>query len=776
MACPAVVAAVLLAVLPALVRAQVHRVDQQQEWQSWSYPAGTVAWQPDGALQLAYFRRGMDPLQDAAGFQHPTLTRGSVSGNVKVYSRLPQAARLTDRDSGTWWQPDPADGVDQWWVEVDLGRVVLLEQVRLVFPDTVGARPFRDFSVYVSEGSTMSPTADLFRFTRVATTTRPNTERTVQYALSTVDRGEKAIGDGLVSSLVLPYAPVQYLRFVPHQLSREAALAEIELVAVGDDIGLGTFARGGSVRSSPKFVTSAGGLFDGTVDLYWNASAARAAEAYWRDGGQWFEWDLGAAFWLDQIVLFTWDPLELGRSAFLADSGQLGYELLVSSGDQTALTGGSQDRIMGEYNYERLSLVDNTATPRRWLFDHHFTRRQVRYLFYHHDLATDRYGFNIFEVFLYGQGYPARVELVSGLIDLGSPRSFTGLSWDAQTPPGTSVELSTRTGDQLGVETRYYHKNGKEITKEQWERLPQVSRGAKVETVREGPDWSGWSERYAEPGEAFRSPSPRRYVRLKLVLASEDPERTPVLRSLSVFHQEPLVRGGAAAEILPREVALGSWQEFSYRIRPDGAAGDRGFDGILIAVPGGVTGPASVLVGGRPVSGAVVDPGSDTVRVALPALVRRDSVEVRFTARPMANPTFFAGYLSNSVVGARQELKPAHRVALQVFVPEVATVGLIAQLAAGPAVVTPNGDGVNDSAELTFDLLRADLVPRVGLYDLSGRLVRALTGVHGSRQRYTWDGTGDNGALARPGIYLWRVELDAGIGQRTEHRLVSLAY
>ncbi|MBI2505011.1 MAG: hypothetical protein HYW07_17470 [Candidatus Latescibacteria bacterium] len=755
---------------------EVLRIDQLSQWETWSFPRGAVELRQDGGLQLVRFGRSTDPMLDASSFEHKTIQRGLVRGGVRVRSNPGAAALLADRDEGTWWQPDPAEGLDQGWIEVDLGRVVLLEQIRLVFPDTAGARPFRDFSVFVSEGATVSSDADLYRFTRVATTSRPNTERRLEYHLFTLDRGDRASGENLETSDTLHFMPVQYVRFVPHQLNPQAALAELEMVAVGDNIGLGTFARGGGIRSGDKFASQAPGLFDGTVDAFWNASAARAAEAHWRDGGQWFEWDLGAVFWLDRIVLYTWDAVELGRSAFLAFSGQLGYEVSVSDGGRVAFAEG-QDRIRGNFDYELLSLVDNQATPRRWIFDHHFARRKVRYLFYHHEFGADRYGFNMWEAFLYGQGYPAAIEMESDFIDLGSPKSFTSLDWEAELPPGTAVQLRTKTGDTLEQETLYFDKNGKQVTKERYDSLVKAARGPTEEVLREGADWSPWSENYVEPGEAFRSPSPRRYIRFQLSLSTADPAVTPLLRSLSLSFQEPLVRRGAVAEIFPREAQVGAWEEFSYRIRPEFSAGDRGFDGVRISIPS-VAREVRVAIGGQEVEEVSWKAEGDTLGIIFPQPVRRDSVEVRLVVRPLADPTFFAAFLTNAAApGIRQEVKPANRDALKVFLPGVAaTDHLIAQVVVAPGIVTPNGDQVNDQVRLSFDLLKVEAVPQVRIYDLQGRVVKELAGQPGRAQVYEWNGRGEGGNLAPPGIYLCRVRVEAEIGAQTAEKLIRIAY
>ena len=51
------------------------------------------------------------------------------------------------------------------------------------------------------------------------------------------------------------------------------------------------------------------------------------------------------------------------------------------------------------------------------------------------------------ELMIYGRGFPREVRFGSGLIDLGDDKNVTALRWDADTPPGTAVEIRSRSGN-----------------------------------------------------------------------------------------------------------------------------------------------------------------------------------------------------------------------------------------------------------------------------------------------------------------------------------------
>lgn len=757
-------------------------IDERSQWLTWKVPQGVVDLGADGSLRLRRFQRKLDPLLNMRDFAHETRERGVVPGGITALSDRQSVGELLDRDEGTWWQPDPADGLQRWVVEVDLGRLDLVEKIRLVFPDTSGARPFRHFAVYASEGMPVWDGRDQIRYRQVYATVLGNTAPVVDVDLVTRDPvggHSQAVGENMVTADSLSFRPIQYIRFVPRQMSADAALAEIEAVSVGENLALGTLGRGGGIRSSQKFERTAPNLFDGSAEKFWLANAAKAAEREWQVGGQYFEWDLGVAFWLSQIVLYAWPPPDLGQTDFQAGSGPLGHEIEVSDG--TPIPQGRPFR--GPYDYERITLVDNQAVPRRWIFQHPFAARKTRYIFYHHDNwgGDGGWGFKVWEAFLYAPGYPAAVALESEMIPLESVKSFTRLTWDAELPPGTSVEVRTKSGDQISSKTLYFDRNGVEVDKDRYENvLKAFQRGETRQIPFEGEDWSAWTDPYQVSGEAFKSPSPRGFVRFKVTLATDDPEVTPVLRSLRLGFQDPLFRRTVEAEVFPRESRVGQWQEFRLLIRPSPTRGDVGFDGIWLPLAAPVR-DVAVRIGGNAVAGIWAEMADDTLKVGLSTPVTRDSVEVRFSARLLHNPTFMAAVLAHSgQPGVTQTVKPAQRVgddALAVFLPDLAgSDDVIANLSSGVGVVTPNGDGLNDELVLTFDLLRVDVVPEVEIFDLGGRLVRRLAGGSGSVQRVRWDGRDNSGAAAAPGLYLCRIAVRAGVGTRTATEVIHVAY
>ena len=108
---------------------------------------------------------------------------------------------------------------------------------------------------------------------------------------------------------------------------------------------------------------------------------------------------------------------------------------------------------------------------------------------------------------------------------------------------------------------------------------------------------------------------------------------------------------------------------------------------------------------------------------------------------------------------------------------------IFADLVVEPAVLTPNGDGVNDEVVLRFSVVLVEGRQRVEatIYDLQGRLVRQLaeqrdfaSGIY----EMGWDGRNEQGTLVPPGVYAMHLRLDAntsGAELRQEELVRTLA-
>jgi hypothetical protein len=775
--------------------AQEVRTFRARDFATWSYPKGLVTVSTD-LVTVRKFGRGYNAVTDRDEYS-ATIVGEHGKEKLRAGSSAATVARVADANGATWWKPSAADPLESWWVEVDLGRAVAASSIRLVFADTVGARPFGFFSVFTSPGVPLYTSSEQIVFTRVGRPVNNNTARAVELKLSTFDQAVTT-GQYLVTKDSLDFDLVRFVRFEAAGRTPDAALAEIEVNAIGYNLttkittpertAAGYDTWGGYAWTSTNHECNAcgkgvapNGIIDGDLaGRYWAIESAGATD--WRTWGQWWGADLGTVYRTDRIVF---EPFVVGENPILygydreRQSPWVTFDLLVSDGTASR---SADPEVEGPYEYDILSSVDNNLAPKRWIYDWQFPTRSVRYIFWRMMTVNSGSWGRASQIYVFhSEGYPVQVQLESPDIDLGSAYSVRRLEWTGDLPEGTRVEVETQTGNGYQKVMRYYLSNGQEVSKEQWDAAKARNRGPVVEDTVRDASWSGWSLPHRYSGQNFLSPTPRQWVRARIRLISDRADVMAALRTLSLVLNTPVVSSGLTGEVRPRIATLDSLQDFTYVIRPGKATvGDVGFDRLMITMPPGAGGAdlVSASVAGKPVAASGTMRG-DTLAVVLPTPVRSDSVAVVFRTRLYRSPTLFEAYALNSaqtdnfqgVVGSTQD-------AIQVYVPRAVESSSLIQNLELDAVFTPNGDGVNDAMALSFAVIKTDREAEVSVYDLAGNKVVDLANAAPGegRAQFAWDGRGQDGKTAPPGIYVLQISLDTDAKNQTVQRLVHVLY
>jgi hypothetical protein len=752
------------------------RYDSARDWGQWRLPLGAVDLTADGLIAPTQIRRNTDAVRDALKFGGGIRNAGS---NRTV------AALVMHGDPATGWAPDPQDEPDDWFIEIDLGRGVSANSVTLTFAEE--APPFSLFDLLLSTGepetdNIAAPVPGTLVY-RVKERFKENGRHRVTYAIAQADEG-----------------PVQYVRFQPLLMAPGARLTEVEVAAIGDNIALGMIERGGTIDIVVDLALSSESvplgnsiaLVDGDLYERWNyGRASRGAN----DIDAHMILDLGAVYWVDLVRVIGGVVVRSGFGGGITTNHYVSrrrwgfrfYELMTSDGSLSP----DGSRIWTKHFSGHAPGSETT----RGLVDHHFDLIPTRYLrifwkFWDTSCFTlqrlgEEGGVSLVpgcgaggttdEIQIFGAGFPQQVSFRSPLIDLRDRQSLNSVEWSATAPPGTRVEIRTRTGDQVVENYTFYDKNGKEVTKEKWEKLIPSFRGP-IDTAQvAGADWSPWSNIYSSSGQEFQSPSPRRYLELDVRLVSDSPEQAAALDFLAVNFTPPLARQ-ALGEIYPLEARPGVPTQFAYFLRPKQTTG---FDRLEVES----TAPlrfVDVSLDGVPLE-AQADTTAAGFQVQLPGRVRSDQlVELRFESSVFLQSTRFDVFLQDSRQAReiRQRVDPGD--ATDRVESSTNVVGLpvsrnvLANVQLSSRAITPNGDGVNDQLRLSVDLVNVlETRPlRLRLYDLAGRLIHQQEAEgRAGQQHFFWNGQG-----AVPGLYIVEVHLEGDAGDATLQQLVSVVY
>ena len=162
-------------------------------------------------------------------------------------------------------------------------------------------------------------------------------------------------------------------------------------------------------------------------------------------------------------------------------------------------------------------------------------------------------------------------------------------------------------------------------------------------------------------------------------------------------------------------------------------------------------------------------------------------VRLRFAAAVFLHGTKLKTAMRNSAIeGPWQESDPGDVTQLRpgqgLVIGALGAGDVVEDLQVSPNPFTPNGDGINDVAEVGFSLFKVYEARslKLRIFRLDGTRVRMVAiRALGGKQNFAWDGRDDNGALVPPGLYLAQIEVDAdqaGAAGQKRSRLIAVVY
>ena len=446
-----------------------------------------------------------------------------------------------------------------------------------------------------------------------------------------------------------------------------------------------------------------------------------------------FRFDLGERFGVNRIRFF---PREDAQEFFLK-----GYELSLNDGSA------EQRTLAGTPDFRVFRSVERNVDP---TIDIPVPLQFVRFIEVK-QLVRGEWEIDEFQIF--GEGFASAASYVSTVFDQRRPAVFGDVTWARESigePTKVTANLSTRSGP----------------TPDPTDSLL----------------WSGWSPPYpaGEPSE-ITSPAPNQYWQFRLQFATSDILSAAAADSVA-FEVSPALADSLVGEIWPQNAMIGQNTELTYTVRSFNSSG---FDRLEIETQAPVDVISSVQVDGEDVAWEKTDIVGG-VQIGFPRITGNRVLTVVFESLALQYNTVFAGKAFNSqrpqdlpqavTAGEAVVESPGDDLSVTILVARK----LIHFLEAAPAPFTPNGDGINEEAIVTYDIvnLTGGAPVSVEVYDLAGRLRRVVHSDLDSSGRYqrSWDGTDDSGQLMAPGVYLMRVEIAADTGSESKTAIVPLVY
>ena len=434
-----------------------------------------------------------------------------------------------------------------------------------------------------------------------------------------------------------------------------------------------------------------------------------------------------------------------------------------------------------------LKVLKTTTENLDVVVDLRFPTRSIRYLNLRpFPLRT----WEIAEFEVYGEGFVEETSYLTQILDFVQPINWGKIRWSADVPPGTRIEIRTRTGQTPDPNIYFAENTNGALEQIELKDYLKIDVGARLAPVYDAEHWSFWSTPYEfeaglqdegavaqawTDGTSLLSPGPSQYIQIGIKLYSTF-TAAPRLQQLSLQFAEAPSAQEVVGEIWPINVENFEPTTFTYVARPIFETGDVGFDHLEIRTPTRVDSLRSLKVNGVEVDFASFPPEMEEERliVAFPQLVGEEDsfkqIEVVFDATVLRFGTEFSGWVFNSADPdqVRQQIQPGNATfrfssdALAVKTPLGGD--LLIQVAAVPGIFTPNGDGINDEVVFSYKLREVATARAVSLqiYDLAGRLVHALPAVSAKSGafEYAWNGQDAQGHALPPGTYLYELTLE----------------
>jgi hypothetical protein len=571
------------------------------------------------------------------------------------------------------------------------------------------------------------------------------------------------------------------------------------------NISLGVIDRGGAIDvpgldASQKDPEQLAGMLSGDNRIAFDRKFVTGRIV--RNNGVSIRIDLGARFGVDRIVFYP----RMTELFPFANEFLRGYELFLNDGLPQNLFASGQPIFT--------SPVQREPDNRQPIADVQINPQFVRYL---QLKSISTLGFEMDEIEVYGRGFVPTASYVSNVIDLGEDMVWGQLDWNeavAGNRTDSRLEVRVRSGQDSTPDTFFRNANiggrqpeyvptdtrGEPLTQETYEGLAENQRGPIRSDAAN--DWVQWQQ--IGNGAELTIPAPRRFIQFRIDFANLNLDAGRAVSDLGFEFESPPV-DRIVAEIEPPQTAAGQQTTFTYAARISNASQRAGFTLFEIQTPSRVSAIRSAEIqnaAGERLNQALFDVDLATqslpIRVGdfsivsveenhftlqMPLIVEDGTfLKIVFDAAVFRYGTRFQGraFADASVKLPLQTESGDASIDLDTDDLSVKiTLGsqVVGPVAISPRLFTPNGDGTNDQAQISYTVLHL-LEPsptQVGIYDLAGNRVRQLssTEVQNGRITLQWDGRDDSGRLVRPGIYLVSVEIRSD--RQTERRSSSLS-
>lgn len=405
--------------------------------------------------------------------------------------------------------------------------------------------------------------------------------------------------------------------------------------------------------------------------------------------------------------------------------------------------------------------------------------------------------FEIDEVEIYGTGYLNSAEYVTDVIDLDGPATIGTVRWVEEVVgqlefSGVSVKARTGSDD---TPIKYQRKGlgefGEsfliEVSGDDYHELDRLNKGP---IVSDEENWSQWKS--VEQHIQLNSPKPRQFLQFRFEFSGRifDTRRVDYLQ---FDYLQPPIADTLRAEVYPRLAKAEERATFQYAVLLRANDVVKGYNRLQIDTNIRVENIRNVRVNEEFVDFTVIENETNYFTLGLPLISNdKDLLEFTFDLPIFRFGSTFSGRAFNSQWPSVPQIIEAgnavsfgpddedNLAGLAVAIPEAQVGNLVGKIFISTSVLTPNGDGVNDEVDISFNLLQLTRPTPIVIevFDLAGRLVHTIAADEHriGPVNYQWDARLESGSFVLPGTYVWGIRVLADAFEEVHQGTIIIAY
>ena len=106
-----------------------------------------------GEVVPAFVPKDHNAVTDIVQHLQRLADNATILDAIEAGSNKAAVANLFDGDETTYWEPDPDSPLRDWWIQVDMGRLINATRVGLQFVPEGQGDPFLQFAVLTADNA-----------------------------------------------------------------------------------------------------------------------------------------------------------------------------------------------------------------------------------------------------------------------------------------------------------------------------------------------------------------------------------------------------------------------------------------------------------------------------------------------------------------------------------------------------------------------------------------------------------------------------------------------